>query len=232
MSSFWDSLVERLRDFGQSVIEWAVLILIALVVLVVGRWIIGLIRKWVERLLDARMLQPLWDRSGVSMALQGSDQTPASILASILYAYLMIGLFLVAARVLQLGTIEGLLERLLAWVPLLLLAGLIVIVAAAAGNWAGNLVRPFAEEQGVGWVSTLVRVGVIIFGVLFALELMQISFAEDIVKIVITGVMVAAAIAFGVGGIDAGKRWWAKYGNPDNPRGPGSSPRPPSPPTS
>lgn len=230
--SFWDSLVERLREFGESVIEWAVLILIALVVLVIGRWIIGLIRKWTERLLDARMLQPLWDRSGVTVALQGSEQTPASILASILYAYLMIALLLIASRILQLGTIEDLLERLLAWVPLLLLAGLIVVVAAAVGNWAGNLVRPFAEEQGVGWVSTLVRVGVIVFGILFALELMNIDFAEDVVKIVVTGVMVAAAIAFGVGGIDAAKKWWAKYGSPEGQRGPGASPRPPSPPTS
>ena len=232
--SFWDSLVDRLQTFGEAVIEWAVLILVALVVLVIGRWILGLIRTWTEKLLDARWLQPLWDRSGVSTALQGSDQTAASILATILYAYLMVGLLLVVARILQLTTIEALLERLLAWVPLLLLAGLIVIVAAAAGNWAANLVRPFAEEQGVGWVTTVVHVGVIIFGVLFALELMRIEFAEDIVKIVIAAVAIAGAIAFGVGGIDAGKKWWARYGSPESQRGPGSaapsSPPPPPPP--
>jgi hypothetical protein len=113
-----------------------------------------------------------------------------------------------------------LLERLLAWVPLLLLAGAIIILAAAAGTWAGNLVRPLAEEQGVGWVSTLVRIGVIVFGILFALELMQIEFAEDIVKIVITGAVLVGAIAFGVGGIDAGRKWWAKYGSPESQRAP------------
>ncbi|HEX6220722.1 MAG TPA: hypothetical protein VF115_06485, partial [Acidimicrobiia bacterium] len=216
----------------EAVIEWAVLILVALVVLVIGRWILGLIRTWTERLLEARWLQPLWDRSGVSTALQGSDQTAASILATVLYAYLMIGLLLVVARILQLITIEELLERLLAWVPLLLLAGAIVIVAAAAGNWAANLVRPFAEEQGVGWVTTVVHVGVIIFGVLFALELMRIEFAEDVVKIVVAAAAVAGAIAFGVGGIDAGKKWWARYGAPDSPRGPSSgSPAPPPPPS-
>lgn len=225
---FWDNLVDRLETFGEAVIEWAVIIVVALVVLVVGRWIIGLIRTWTERLLDARSLQPVWDRSGVSGALEGSDQSAASILATIIYAYLMIGLLLIVARILQLTTIEELLERLLAWVPLLLLAGLIVIVAAAAGNWAANLVRPFAEEQGVGWVTTVVHVGVIIFGVLFALELMRIDFAEDIVKIVVAAAAVAGAIAFGVGGIDAGKRWWAKYGIPESPRTPGGPNQPPS----
>lgn len=222
--SFWDSLVDRLQTFGEHVVEWGILILVALVVLVIGRWIIGLIRTWTEKLLGARFLQPLWDRSGVSTAMQGSEQTPASIVATIVYAYLMIALFLVVTRILKIVTIEELLERLLAWVPLLLLAAIIVIVAAAAGNWASNLVRPFAEEQGVGWLTVVVHVGVILFGVLFALELMNIDFAEDIVKIVFAAVAVTGAIAFGVGGIDAGKRWWAKHGMPKDSGRPGGPP--------
>lgn len=227
---FWDNLVDRLETFGQAVIEWAVLLLIALVVLVIGRWIIGWIRTLVEKLLGARWLQPLWDRSGVSSALEGTEQTAAGILATVLYAYLMIALLLVVARILQLITIEALLERLLAWVPLILLAAIIVIVAAAAGNWAANLVRPFAEEQGVSWLTTVVHVGIIVFGVLFALELMQIDFAEDIFMIVLGAFAVAFAIAFGVGGIDAGKRWWAKLGSPDSPGMTRGQSRPPSPP--
>jgi hypothetical protein len=132
-------------------------------------------------------------------------------------------------RILQITTIELLLERLLAWIPLLLLAALIVIVAAAVGNWTGNLVRPFAEQQGVGWLSSVVHVGIIIFGVLFALELLNIEFAEDIIMIVIAAAAVAGAIAFGVGGIDAGKRWWAKYGMPREGGRPGGPPPPPPP---
>ncbi len=227
--SFWDSLVDRLQTFGEHVVEWAILIAVALVVLIVGRWIIGLIRTWLEKLLNAGFLQPVWERSGVSSALQGTEQTPASILATIAYAYLYIALLLVVFRILQMATIEALLERLLAWVPLLLLAAIIVVVAAAAGNWTANLVRPFAEEQGVSWLTTLVHVGIIIFGVLFALELMNIEFAEDIIKIVFAAGAVALAVAFGVGGIDAGKKWWARFGEPDKVTGGGDG-GPPTPP--
>ena len=219
--SFWDSLVDRLQTFGENVVEWAILLAIALVVLIIGRWIIGLIRTWAEKLLGASFMDPVWKRSGVSTALEGSDQTAASIIGTILYAYLMIALLLVVARILQLVTIEQLLIRLLAWVPLLLLAAIIVIVAAAAGNWAAGLVRPFAEENGVGWMTTVVHVGIIVFGVLFAMDLMNIDFAENIVLIVVAAAAVAGAIAFGVGGIDAGKRWWAKYGHPEKTGGPG-----------
>lgn len=214
--NFWDSLLDRLQTFGETVIEWLVLLAVALLILLIGRWLIRLVSTWIGKLLDLSALDGIWSRSGVAKALENGDQTPGSIVRTIIYAYLMVGLFLVVARVLELSSIESLLERLLAWIPLLLLAAVIVIIAAAAGSWAAGLVKPFAEEQNVGWLSYVVHIGVIIFGLLFAMDLMQVDFAEDIVKIVIGAGTIALAIAFGVGGIDAGKRWWAKYGSPQD----------------
>lgn len=214
--SFWDSLVDRLQEFGETVIEWAILLGITLVVLVIGRWIIGLVRKAIEVVLGATALDGIWKRSGVAKALEEGDQTPASIVATVVYAYLMVGLFMIAARILELATIEALLIRLLAWIPLLLLAATIVIIAAAAGSWAAGLVKPFADEQNVPWLTYVVHVGVILFGLLFAMDLLRVTFAEDVVKIVIASTTIALAIAFGVGGIDAAKKWWAKYGSPSD----------------
>ncbi len=214
--SFWDSLVDRLQEFGETVIEWAILLGITLVVLVIGRWIIGLVRKAIEVILGATALDGIWKRSGVAKALEEGNQTPASIVATVVYAYLMVGLFMIAARILELATIEALLIRLLAWIPLLLLAATIVIIAAAAGSWAAGLVKPFADEQNVPWLTYVVHVGVILFGLLFAMDLLRVTFAEDVVKIVIASTTIALAIAFGVGGIDAAKKWWAKYGSPSD----------------
>jgi hypothetical protein len=212
--SFWDNLVDRLQTLGENFVEWAILIVVAIAVLIVGRWLIGLIRTWIERLLASRALEPVWKRSGIAKALEGGEQTPASIVATIVYAYLMVVLLLIVAQILQLTALESLLVRVLAWIPLLLLAVVVIIVAAAVGNWAANLVRPFAEEQGIPWLAALVHVGTIVFGILFALDMLNISFAEDIVKIVVAAAAIAGAIAFGVGGIDAGKKWWARYGTP------------------
>jgi len=216
MSSFWDSLVDRLQTFGETVIEWAILLGVALVVLVVGRWIIGLIRKAIQKVLGAKALDGIWKRSGVARALEEGDQTPASIVATIVYAYLMVGLLVVVARILELVTIEDLLIRLLAWIPLLLIAATIVIIAAAAGSWAASLVKPFADEQGVTWLTYVVHIGVILFGLLFAMDILAVTFAEDVVKIVIASSTIALAIAFGVGGIDTAKKWWAKYASPSD----------------
>jgi len=227
--SFWDSLWDRLVTFGETFIEWAILVLLALVILVVGRWIIKLISKLVAGFLDADVLEGMWKRSGVSKALASGDQTPGSIMYTIVYAYLMVVLLLIVAGIGNLPAMQALLLRLLAWIPLLLLAALIVVVFAAAGSWAAGLVKPFAEDKNVGWLTWVVHVGVIVFGLLFAMEVVNVSFAGEIVTILIGSATLALAIAFGVGGIDAAKKWWAKYGSPSNTGGGGGSPPPPPP---
>lgn len=220
---FWDNLWERFQSFGESVIEWAVLIAIALVVLLIGRWLARLLSTWLGKLLDAKPLSGVWERSGVAKALESGDQTPGSIARTVTYAFLMVAVLLVAVRILELHTIEDLLARLLAWIPLLLLAAVIVIIAAAAGSWAAGLVRPFAEEQNIPWLTYAVHVGVVVFGLLFAMDILDVSFAEDVIKIVIASTTIALAIAFGIGGIDAAKKWWAKYGSPSDGGGGGDS---------
>lgn len=212
--TFADNFWEELRSLGESIVEWAILIILALLVLVIGRWILKWLRKVIERVLALPALNGLWDKSGVTKALEPSGQTPASIAAAIAYAYLMVLLWLVTVRIVKLDNIEDLLERLLAWIPLLLVAAAIVIIAAAVANWAADLVRPFAADKSVPWLTWLIRIAIIVFGLLFAFDVLAITFAEDIVKIIVFATAVGLAIAFGVGGIDAAKLWWAKYGTP------------------
>ena len=105
--SYWESLWDRLQEIGTAVIDWAILLGIALVVLVIGRWIIGLVRKAIEVILGASALDGIWKRSGVAKALAEGEQTPASLVATLVYAYLMVGLFMIATRILELATIEA-----------------------------------------------------------------------------------------------------------------------------
>ena len=41
--------------------------------------------------------------------------------------------------------------------------------------------------------------------------MLEISFASNITLIATAAIGVAFAIAFGIGGIDTAKKWWAKY---------------------
>ena len=212
--SFWDQMVAEFETLGQLAAEWLPRIVVALIVLVIGRWILSWIRKLTEKLLKLGFVQGIFDRAGITGALSASDQTAAGVTASVIYAYLVVVLWLIVFRILQINTLEDLLERFLAWIPTVLLAALVVVIAAAIGSWVAGLVRPFADSKGVGWLTLLVHVAVIVFGVLFALDLLEVTFAEDITKILVAAVGIAFAVAFGVGGIDTAKTWWAKYLSP------------------
>lgn len=212
--SFWDQMVAEFESLGQLVAEWFPRIVVALIVLMIGRLILSWIRRLIAKLLGLGVVQGIFDRAGITGALAESDQTAAGITASVIYAYLVVVLWLIIFRILQIETLEILLERFLAWIPVVLLAALVVVIAAAMGSWVAGLIKPFADSKGVGWLTLLVHVAVIVFGVLFALDLLEITFAEDITKILTAAAGVAFAIAFGVGGIDSAKKWWAKYLSP------------------
>jgi len=199
---------------GETLVEWTILIAIALLILIIGRWVLKWVRRIIERVLSVSWLDGVWERSGVNRALADSDQTAASITGTVVYAYLMVGLVLVAVRILNLSGIEALLERLLAWIPVLILGAIVVIIAAAVASWTADLIRPFAADRGVAWLAWVAQVAIIVFGVLFALDLLEIEFAAQLVSLLVAAFGIALAIAFGVGGIDAAKQWWAKYGTP------------------
>lgn len=211
---FFDRLRDGFDDIGESVADWGLKILVAVVVLIIGRWIIGFIRKWVTKLLESNGAQAVFNKAGVSSALEPSGRSAASLVASILGAVLLVVLWLIIFQILDVEPIVDLLERLLAVLPLIAVAVALVIIAAAAGNFVSDLIRPYADQREVSWLPSVVRVVILLFGVLAALDLLQIEFAEDLVKIVTAAAGVAFAIAFGIGGVDTAKQWWAKL----NPR--------------
>lgn len=212
--SFFDRLEENFNDIGGAVADWAVKIAIAIVVLIIGRWIIGLIKKWVVRLLETDAAKTVFDKAGISSALQPSGRSAAGLIGTILGAVLMVLLWLIIVNILEIDPVVDLLERLLAVLPLIIVAIILVIIAAAVGSFVADLVRPYADQRGVAWLPTAVRVLVLLFGVLAALDLLEITFAEDIVKIVTAAIGIAFAVAFGIGGIDTAKRWWSRYLSP------------------
>ena len=145
--SFWDQLVAEFETLGQLTAEWLPRIIVALLILIIGRWILKWVRKLIEKFLNWSFMQSIFDKAGITNALAGTDQTAAGITATIVYAYLVVVLWLMVVRVLQIQTLEVLLVRFLAWIPIVLVAAVIVVIAAAVASWTASLVRPFARRR-------------------------------------------------------------------------------------
>jgi len=215
MSEAWDRFVDGIRDafesVGSGLGEWLPKIVVAVLVLIVGRWIVRTLRNWIGKALESQAAQTVFDKAGVTTALQPSGRSAAALVSVLAYAFLMLLLWLIIFQILEISPIVDLLQRLIAVLPLIFVAVALVLVAAAVANFVSDLVGPYAEERQIRWLPSAVRIVILLFGVLAALDLLEISFAEDIVKIATAAVGITLAIAFGIGGIDTAKQWWARY---------------------
>ena len=125
-------------------------------------------------------------------------------------------MFLLAAQALQVAELVTLLSGLIAYLPLVVVAIVILVIAAAIGNFLGDLVQPWATTRNAPWVAIVARYAVIIFGALTALEILGIRPGQHPhLRVHLRRLFaVAFAVAFGVGGIETARKWWAKLPDP------------------
>ncbi len=213
--SFWDRLLESLERAGATIGEYAPKVLGALIILIIGWFIIRILKRLTFRLLNSRPVKVVLDKAGISGALEGSGYDAASLGASLVYVFLWLFVLLETFEALGAVRFIDLLERLIAWLPLVFVAFLLLVLITAVGNVVAGLVAPWSEEKGVTWLPMLTRAGFVLFGLATALDVLNIGlFVNIVTAALLGGVGAAFAIAFGVGGIDTAKQWWAKYLSP------------------
>lgn len=213
--SFWDTLTDRLEQMGADIGKWVPKIFGALLILLVGMFIARIVRRIVEKILENDAVEGILDKAGIGPALRNSGYSAANLGATLVYGLMAVVVLLLAATALEVQSLVDLLERLIGFIPVVFVAIVLVVIAAAIGSFLADLVRPWAESHNNTWVPSAVRWGVIAFALLTAFDLVGIGqVSEDVRRAVLLAAGVAFAVAFGVGGIDTGKKWWAKYLSP------------------
>ncbi len=214
--SFLDGLRDGFVDVGNTIANFIPKLIGALLILLIGWWVARLIRGILKRIAERLGFDRLLDRAGLGDAVRSAGYSASGIIVSIIYYMLMAVVLLLAAEALAVAELTNLLRDLIAYIPRLLIAVIIVVVAAAIARWVADLVRPLAESQNQGWVAGAVRVIILASGVVAAFETLDL--APTLVNAVLTSFFgalgialgVAFAIAFGVGGIDTARLWWKR----------------------
>jgi hypothetical protein len=213
---FVDQLVDSFAELGRDVGNAVPRLVVALLVLLVGHWIAKLIRRGLTAVLDRVGAGRLTEAAGLEPLLQQAGTSGVRLIGQIIYFLILLIFIQISAEILGIDQLTRLLTDLIAYLPLVAIALLVLFVAAAIANWAAGVVRPFAESRNMGWVSTAVRIGVLVVGILAALD--TLNFAPSVtdkventlLQFLPLAALVAAAIAFGVGGIKTAQQWWAK----------------------
>jgi len=223
-----DLLLEPVRVFLVEVGTFAPRLLIAVGVLVAGWLVAKAARYAVGRMLRAVNFNVLTERSGVDAFLErgGVGQDAVGIFATLVYWLVLLASLVIAFNGLGLTYITDLLGKVVLFVPRVIVALLIIAFGAYFARFVGNAVDAYCSNvdmQDADLLGRLARYAILVFVVLIALD--QVDVAGDIVRlsflIVLGGVVLALALAFGLGGreraADLLERWWPRRGSGDGP---------------
>ena len=184
-----------------------------LVILLIG-WIIATaVSKAVTYLLRKVGFDRLGNRIGLQRFEQnmGVHMDAAGILGAVVYWFLFLIFLVPAADALGIPSVSAILNELVAYIPNVFVAILVLFLGALGATVVADLVRGATASARMGnpnLYANIARVAIIGFAVIVALE--QLKIAPALMNILFTAVVGAAALAFGLafglGGRDTARR--------------------------
>jgi mechanosensitive ion channel-like protein len=202
-------------------------IVVALGIIIVGWLLAKLARFLVERALRAVNFNVLTERAGTDHFLQqgGLQGDTTTLFGLFTYWVVLLATFMQAASEVELVHLTDLLNRALIYSPKILFAMLIAVFGSYFARFVGNAVATYCVEAQIPDGDILGKMAqylVMAFVIMIALR--QLEVGGDIVEltflVLLGGVVLALALAFGLGGKDWAsallERWWPRHGGKDH----------------
>jgi hypothetical protein len=204
-------------DFQQGVSDaWADVatfipkLVAAIIILVAGWFVARLVAKIVERVLERVGFDRAVERGGLRQALARSKYDPSDILAKIVFWAVILLSLQLAFGIFGPNPISEMLRGIIAFLPNIFVAIVILVIAGALAKGARDLLENVLSGVAYGRaLATGAGVAILIIGAFAALDQLEIA------PIIVTGlwygllaiVVGSAVIALGVGGIPIARRY-------------------------
>ncbi|MDI6603429.1 MAG: hypothetical protein QME57_05005 [Patescibacteria group bacterium] len=201
--------VEILRNLWQGFLEFIPKLIGALIIFLIG-WLIAVgIGKLITEILKRLQFNKIFERGAWKEALEKAEvKIDASGFIGTICKWILVIVFLLAAvEILGLVQFADFLSKVLAYLPNVVVAALIFVVAVIIADIAEKIIRAGVESAKVGYggmAGAIVRWSIWIFAILAIL--MQLKIASELILTLFTGFVamlaIAGGIAFGLGGKD------------------------------
>jgi small-conductance mechanosensitive channel len=211
----WNELIaEPVRQMLTKILAYLPILLGALIILIVG-WIVAkLIRRAVDLLLKAVRFDAMADKTGISEVLRKGDLniTAREVISGLVYWLIMIMVLVMTVDALGLPKASDILASLFAYIPKVIAALLVLVVAMFLASFVSGIVRTAAGNANMPkpeMIAGISRWAIIIFAVTIAMEELGIAplLVGTAFNIILGGVVLALALAFGLGGKDAAAKY-------------------------
>lgn len=197
-----------------NIMEMLPNIAVSILLVLVGVWLARLVKQFVNSLLTRLGFNNLMTQMGLKHATTGTvTYTPSEIVAVIVEVIIVILFVGEALQVLNLTFFVGLVAAIIAYLPHVIAAILILAVAFYFGNLVERIVASVLNGALSTFLAKLSKGAIIVLAVFMALN--QLGVAETIVNtafmLILGGLSLAFGLAFGLGGTDTAKKYLAKW---------------------
>lgn len=182
----------------------------AIVILLIGLFVGRLVARLVTQVLRALRFDQIADRAEIDefLANAGVRTDAATVVGELAKWFIYLIFFQVAASTLGFPQLTEILNQLIAFIPRVVVAIVILLLGALVANLLAGLVRGSLGTAQVGnanLLANIARYGVLAFAVVAALSQLEIAPAivNTLWTALIGSVALAAALAFGLGARDA-----------------------------
>ncbi len=193
-------LLDSLRNLWDGVAAFVPLLIAAIVVFLLA-WLVGILLGklvWhlvkisqLDRGLESIGLKKIWERSGHKL------DSGLFFYELVKWFFVVVGL-MTAMKIIGLTDVADLLKMVLAYLPHVFIAAVVLVAGVLAARLVESLIRSsvrMGNLTSAHLIGAIARWGVLVFAALIALD--QLG-AGDMIKIAETGVIVALALAFGL----------------------------------
>lgn len=202
-----------LEDAWSVIITFIPRLLAFLLILGIGYFVAKAIEKVLDRIFERVGFDRLVERGGVRTALSRSSLDASSILARIVFYIAFLFVLQLAFSVFGPNPITDLLEGIIAFLPKLFVAVLIVVITAAVAAGAKTVIESVLGGLSYGRMMALIA-GAAIWFVGVAAALNQIEVAPEIVNglfyAMLALVVGIGIVAIGGGGVQPMRERWQR----------------------
>ncbi|OIO50841.1 MAG: hypothetical protein COV41_00480 [Candidatus Brennerbacteria bacterium CG11_big_fil_rev_8_21_14_0_20_43_10] len=204
-----DAVYGALLLMYQEVLVYFPVILIAAIIFIVGLFIAKGLGRLVEQLVSLTKIdawlaktgaRAFFDRAGVRLDI-------SKFLGELVRWIMVLAFLMASADILGLTAVTGAIRDLLAYLPNVLVASVILLLTVVFGNFLQKAVKGAISGvnfKSSSFISAMVKWAVYIFGFLIAVHQLQI--ATDVINILLIGLTgmlaIAGGLSFGLGGRD------------------------------
>jgi hypothetical protein len=218
MKQWWEStFFDPLRGFLVQLGDFLPHLLAMIVIVTLGILAAWVVKFMIFRLLRAIKFDQLCGRTGVSQTLAkgGIRETPSHMISRVVYWTIVLIFLMLGVGALNLGAVNQFVARVFSYLPHFLVAVVILIVGFLLANFFSRATLIAAVNAQMAQARLLargVRLAVVLFALAMAFE--QLGIATTIIvaafSITFGGMVMAVAIAFGLGAKDAAKEFIEK----------------------